>query len=146
MAMTFRPRVLFRQTWRLLQWRNHTFFPSNIFQSWQLKWVHNLLLSSFFLTVYIMNSCEGISSTALDSPFVAKNSVSRAIFYPVFLAFWCIIFLSFDKFLDCETKSATAWLIVFLGERKWSFSSAAGDWSYNNFHKCEKSSDQSNWQ
>lgn len=55
-----------------------------------------------------MNSCEGISSTALDSPFMAKNSVSRAIFYSVFLAFWSIIFLSFDKFLDCETKSATA--------------------------------------
>ena len=109
MAMTFRPRVLFRQTWRLLQWRNHTFFPSNIFQSWQLKWVHNLLLSSFFLTVYIRNSCEGISSTALDSPFMAKNSVSRAIFYSVFLAFWCIIFLSFD---NSSTKTISASLIA----------------------------------
>ena len=44
-----------------------------------------------------MNSCQGISSTALDSPFMAKNSVSRAIFYSVFLAFWWIIFLSFDN-------------------------------------------------
>ena len=53
-----------------------------------------------------MNSCQGISSTALDSPFMAKNSVSRAIFYSVFLAFWCIIFLSFDN-SSTETISAS---------------------------------------
>ena len=128
MAMTLRPLVLFRQTWRLLQWRNHTFFPSNIFQSWQLKWVYNLLLSSFFLTVYIMNSCEGISSTALDSPFMAKNSFSRAIF--------CSVFSSGASFscpsINSSTKTISANLIaqrrrrdsLFLGERKWSFSSA----------------------
>ena len=56
-----------------------------------------------------MNSCEGISSTALDSPFMAKNSVSRAIFYSVFLAFWCIIFLSFD---NSSTKTISASLIA----------------------------------
>ena len=98
--------MLFRQTRRLLNDVAIPFFSSNTFQSWQLNWVHNLLLSSFFLTVYIMNSSEGISSTALDSHFMAKNSFSRAIFYSVFLAFWCIIFLSFDN-SSTETISAS---------------------------------------
>ena len=64
-----------------------------------------------------MNSCQGISSTALDSPFMAKNSVSRAIFYSVFLAFWWIIFLSFDN-SSTETISSCISVYSLIAQRQ----------------------------